>query len=109
MNPIQRRLFRAFVEAGGDLMNDRDVELFVRHVEITLSMLPSKVRAAIDATWRAGDPVSYTRLAASLSRSEGGDVSPVAFRQRVSRGLRVMEVAVRKRRWAPSDRRMSEG
>lgn len=105
LNVIQRRLFRAFLAAGGDIMEEQELERFVRYVEMMLSMLPSKIRAAVDLAWRARDPVSYERLASSLSTSEGAKVSPAALRQRVSRGLRMIEVAVGERHWACGDHR----
>jgi DNA-directed RNA polymerase specialized sigma24 family protein len=99
MNSIQRRLFRTFVQAGGDLTEDVEVERFVRYVEATLATLPPKVRSAIEMTWQAPDRPSYASLAARLSASEGVDVSPTALRQRVSRGLRQLEEAIRRRDW----------
>jgi hypothetical protein len=100
MNSIQRRLFRTFVQAGGDLTEDAEVERFIRYIEASLTMLPPKVKTAIEFTWRAKDSPSYARIAASLSEREGSAVTPTALRQRVSRGLRLLEEAIRSRPWS---------
>jgi hypothetical protein len=100
MNSIQRRLFRTFVQSGGDLTEDSEVERFMRYVEASLSILPPKVKNAIEVTWRAKDSPSYARIAASLSEREGAAVSPTALRQRVSRGVRLLEEAIRRRAWS---------
>jgi hypothetical protein len=55
MNSIQRRLFRAFAEVGGDLTEDAEVERFIRYVEGNLLLLPPKVREATELVWRNRD------------------------------------------------------
>jgi len=99
MNTIQRRLFGAFVRAGGDLSEDAEVERFIRYVESTLVLLPPRIREAVELTWRAPDHVSYDGVAAQLSVREGMPVRATALRQRVSRGARLLEDAVRQRQW----------
>lgn len=99
MNSIRRRLIQTFVDAGGDLREDGEVDRFIRYVEATLATLPPKVRVALEATWRARDAPSYARLAAALSAREGAEVSVTALRQRVSRGLRAMEQSIRQGGW----------
>ena len=101
MNTIQRRLFGAFVRAGGDLSEDAEVERFIRYVESTLVLLPPRIREAVELTWRAPDHVSYDGVAAQLSVREGMPVRATALRQRVSRGARLLEDAVRQRQWQP--------
>ena len=98
MNSIQRRLFRAFVEAGGDVAEAAHVERFIRYVEAVLSMLPPNVKSAIDLAWRAKDTPHYERIAVRLSR-HGRPVSASAIRQRVSRGMRFIERAIQRRPW----------
>jgi hypothetical protein len=44
----------------------------------------------------------YGDLAESLAGEEGC-VTEAAFRQRVSRGVRVLEAAIRERRWMQAD------
>ncbi len=100
MNSIHRRLFRAFVEGGGDVAEAAQVECFIHYVEAVLSMLPPKVRAAIDLASRAKDMPRYDHMAARVSR-RGLPVSASALRQRVSRGLRFTEGAIRRRVWGP--------
>ena len=84
MNTIRRRLIQTFVDAGGDLREEGEVDRFIRYIE---------------ATWRARDAPSYARLAAALSAREGTEVSVTALRQRVSRGLRAMEQSIRQGGW----------
>jgi DNA-directed RNA polymerase specialized sigma24 family protein len=100
MNSVQRRLFRAFAEAGGDLSDDEQVEQFIRSVESNLLLLPPKVREAVELVWRAHDGVSYGGLAAQLTPRERTPVSVAALQQRVSRGARLLEEVVRRRSWA---------
>jgi len=89
MNSIQRRLFRTFIEAGGDVAEAAQVERFIRYVEAVLSILPPKIKAAIDLAWRAEDMPRYESMAAGLSQP-GLRVSASALRQRVSRGLTLL-------------------
>ncbi len=106
MNGVQRRLFRAFVETGGLLSEDGQVERFICCVESDLAVLPPKVREAVELVWRGRDTVPYAEIAAQLGRREPTPVSVVALQQRVSRGVRLLEEAVRRRAWskAPSTR-----
>src|SRR5438105_3294044 len=84
MNKIQRRLFRAFLDSGGDITDEVELERFVRYVEAVLSLLPPKLRLAVDLAWRAPDSSPYVRVAGILSQREGTQVSPQALRQRGS-------------------------
>lgn len=106
MNSVQRRLFRAFAEAGGDLSEDVQVEGFIRYVESNLLLLPPRVREAIELVWRGHDGMPYDGVAAQLAQREGAAVSVAALQQRVSRGARLLEDAVRNRSWgsAPAAR-----
>jgi hypothetical protein len=90
---------RAFLESGGDLHDDAAVEELLRYVEATFLILPPKTRIALEAVWRQPQPDPYTALAAALSREEGLAISLEATRQRVSRGVRVVEEAIRRRPW----------
>lgn len=99
MNSIQRRLFRAFAEVGGDLTEDADVERFIRYVEGNLLLLPPKVREATELLWRSRDVSDYTAVAALLSQRERVPVNLASLRQRVSRGVRLLEDAVRRGAW----------
>lgn len=99
MNSIQRRLFRAFAEVGGDLSEDAEVERFIRYVEGNLLLLPPKVREATELVWRNKDGLDYAELTAELSRRDPIAVTAATLRQRVSRGVRLLETAVRRRPW----------
>jgi hypothetical protein len=99
MNRIQRRLFRGFINSGGDLTNEAEVEQFIRYVESNLFVLPPKVRAALETLWHQPQPPSYTTLAARISKDEGGPVTSIALRQRISRGLRTLEDSIRHASW----------
>lgn len=99
MNSIQRRLFRAFADVGGDLSEDADVERFIRYVEGNLILLPPKVREATELIWRSKDASDYSSVAALLSRRERMPVNQASLRQRVSRGVRLLEEAVRRGPW----------
>jgi hypothetical protein len=57
------------------------------------------VKSAIEIVWSAPGTLSYALLAAELARREGTAVSGPALRKRVSRGLRMLEEAIRIRRW----------
>jgi len=100
MNNVQRRLFQAFLRSGGDLTDDEELERFVRYVEALLSLLPPKLKSAIDVTWRQNEPSAYLPAVRILSQQEGADISLQTLRQRVSRGLRQLEEQVRQRQWA---------
>jgi hypothetical protein len=99
MNSVQRRLFRAFAEAGGDLSEDGQVESFIRYVESSLVLLPPKVREALELVWRGRDGVAYDALAVQLGQREQTLLSVTALHQRVSRGTRLLEDGVRSRSW----------
>ena len=99
LNSVQRRLLRAFFESGGDLNDDAAVGELLRYVEATFFILPPKTRIAVEAVWRQPQPDPYAALAVTLSRQEGLAVSLEATRQRVSRGVRIVEEAIRRRPW----------
>ncbi len=102
MNGVQRRLFRAFVETGGDLSEDGQVEGFIRFVESNLVLLPPRVREAMELVWRCPDGTGYERLAGQLSQREPTAVRVASLRQRVSRGTRLLEYAIHQRSWGSS-------
>src|SRR5207245_2369749 len=85
MNRIQRRLFRTFLKSGGDIVQETEVDRFVRCVEMSLSMLPPKVQAAVVLALAAEDAPHYNRLAAELLSRGQDSVTAPALRQRVSR------------------------
>ena len=98
MNSVQRRIFRAFVESGGDLSHEMDVERLIQQVNANVWVMPPKVKRALQLALHAEEQVHYGDLAQRLAGEEGS-VSEPAFRQRVSRGVRVLESAIRERCW----------
>lgn len=105
MNSVQRRLFRAFVESGGDLTHEAHVERLIQQVNANVWVMPPKVKRALQLALHADEELHYGDLAERLSSEEGeeGEVTEPAFRQRVSRGVRVLESAIRARRWLVAD------
>ena len=101
LNNIQRRLFRAFLRSGGNLLNEGELEAFIRYIEAHLWLLPLKMRAAIDLAWR-NESAQSAAIVRELSQREGAAVSPQALRQRLSRGLKVLEALVQQRQWRVS-------
>jgi hypothetical protein len=102
MNSVQRRLFRAFVESGGDLTHEAHVDRLIQHVNANVWVMPPKVKRALQLALHADDQLHYGDLAERLS-SEEGEVSEPAFRQRVSRGVRALESVIRARGWMVTD------
>ena len=102
MNSVQRRLFRAFVESGGDLTHESDVDRLIQHVNANVWVMPPKVKRALQLALHADEHLHYGDLAQNLSGEEGC-ITEAAFRQRVSRGVRVLEAAIRERRWMQAD------
>jgi hypothetical protein len=98
MNSVQRRLFRAFVESGGDLTHEAAVDLLIQQVNANVWVMPPKVKRALQLALHADEEVHYGDLAQRLADEEG-EVTEPAFRQRVSRGVRVLESAIRSRQW----------
>jgi hypothetical protein len=105
MNSVQRRLFRAFVEAGGDMTNGQQVERFIHLIDVQVTLMPPRVRTAMELVLRAGDDVRYADLAAELGAQEGMSVTPTALRQRVARGMRILVDRVRRRPSGPPGER----
>jgi hypothetical protein len=96
MNSVQRRLFRAFVEAGGDMTNGRQVERFIHLIDVQVTLMPPRVRTAMELVLRADDDVRYVDLARRLAERERTSVTPTALRQRVARGMRILVDRVRR-------------
>jgi hypothetical protein len=97
MNSVQRRLFRVFVEAGGDMTNGQQVERFIHLIDVQVTLMPPRVRTAMELVLRADDDVRYIDLAGHLAEREGTSVTPTALRQRVARGMRILVDRVRRR------------
>jgi hypothetical protein len=101
MNSVQRRLFRVFVEAGGDMTNGQQVERFIHLIDVQVTLMPPRVRKSMELVLRASDNVRYAELAAELGGQEGASVTPTALRQRVARGMRILVDRVQRRQPGP--------
>jgi hypothetical protein len=99
MNSVQRRLFRAFVESGGDLTHEAAVDLLIQHVNTSMWVMPPKVKRALQLALHAEERLCYGELAEQLSSEEAEVVTEPAFRQRISRGVRALEAVIRARPW----------
>lgn len=106
MSDLRRRLFTAFVDAGGDLVDDGVVESFQRFIDAQLVLLPARVRHAVALVLR-DDGRGHLRAAERLSEQEGRPVTEAAARQRVSRGARLLEQAIRSRTWSATTGRQA--
>ena len=99
MNRLQRRLFRAFLRAGGDLSDAAEVERLIRYIEGMISILPDKTRNAFELAWRSDRTTAYTTLVDQLSEFERSRIRSTTMRQRVSRAARALEEAIHRRDW----------
>ena len=97
MNSIQRRLLRVFLQAGGDVTDAAQFDRFLRCVEGHIIILPPKVREAVELAWRQADSAPYKLIVASISEHHQQAPRLPALRQRVSRGARLLEDAIRGR------------
>lgn len=98
MNYVQRRLFRAFAESGGDLHDTAQMRALVGFVEAQVAILPGRLGGALDVFLQGDDETSYNMVAGRLG------VQVATARQRVSRGVRQLEAAIRCQCWATRDR-----
>lgn len=97
MNSVQRRLFRVFVNGGGDITDRAAVDRLIRFVDVQVTLMPPKVKLAMEFVLNAQGEISYAALSREASTREGEPISQAALRQRVSRGVRTLEEAVRRR------------
>jgi hypothetical protein len=59
-------------------------------------LLTARTRRAVELALEGGEEISYEAIAGHLTRQEGRPVSVASVRQRVSRGGRQLEAAVRR-------------
>ena len=73
MNSVQRRVFRAFVESGGDLTHEGNVDLLIQNVNASVWVMPPKVKRALQMALHAEE-----RLAPGARRGypRGGWIGP---------------------------------
>jgi len=96
MNGLHRRLLKAFVQNGGDLGDGHDLDRFATIVRTNVLLLTARTRRAVELALEGGEEVSYDDIAMRLAEHEGRPVSVASVRQRVSRGGRSLEMAVRR-------------
>ena len=77
MNSVQRRLFRAFVESGGDLTHEALVDRLIQHVNASVWVMPPKVKRALELALHAEEQLHYADLAGRLSGEEGAVSEPI--------------------------------
>ena len=109
MNGIQRRLLRAYLESGGSFDDEHGLSEFTAFVRGEIMLLSSRVRRAIELALEGRDDSRHALVAARLTSEEGRFVTVPTVRQRVSRGVRVLEKAIRMRRWRPHAVRALDG
>lgn len=96
MNGLHRRLLKAFVQSGGDLSDGRHLDQFAALVRGNVLLLTARTRRAVELALEGGEDVTYELIAARLEQQEGRPVTVASVRQRVSRGGRQLEAAVRR-------------
>lgn len=95
MNSLYRRLVYALLQNGGTLQDADAEERFRAFIRTHVALLPPRLRRTVELVLEADERVSYEDLATLLSHEEGRRVATATVRQRVSRGGRVLEHAVR--------------
>lgn len=96
MNGLHRRLLKAFVQSGGDLGDGKDLDRFAALVRSNVLLLTARTRRAVEIALEGGEEISYEHISVRLGEQEGRPVSVASVRQRVSRGGRYLEAAVRR-------------
>lgn len=96
MNGLHRRLLKAFVQGGGDLGDGPQLDRFAALVRTNVLLLTARTRRAVELVLEGGEEISYDDIANDLARQEGRAVSVASVRQRISRGGRQLEAAVRR-------------
>jgi len=99
MHAVRQRLYRLFVELGGNLADAAQVRAFDRCVEGHLVLLPPKVKLVLERAWFEPEASPYRLLVKSLARQEGGHPTEATMRQRLSRGARLLEEALSAKPW----------
>jgi hypothetical protein len=97
MNRCQRRLLKVFLESGGVVADVNGIDAFTTVVQSHVMLLSPAVRRAVSMVLDAGEEASYEDIADTLTREEGHPVSVTSVRARVSRGIRFVEAAIRRR------------
>jgi hypothetical protein len=99
MHAIRQRLYRLFVQLGGNLGDAAEVRAFERCIEGQFALLPPKVKVVVERAWFAPKTSSYPLLVKWLARQEGHHPTEATVRQRLSRGARLLEELLSAKPW----------
>jgi hypothetical protein len=83
------------------MTSGQQVERFIRFIDVQVTLMPPRVRTAMELVLRADDDVRYAELADEIATHEKTSVTPTALRQRVARGMRTLVDRVRCREAGP--------
>jgi hypothetical protein len=104
MNRVQRRLWKAFLAAGGEITEPYQMERFQRVVHDHIQLMPPALLRVMMLVLSAEGEVDYEQLAADLVEKDRLHVSRSALRQRVSRAIRRLEAVIRETTWTTAPR-----
>jgi hypothetical protein len=104
MNRVQRRLWKAFLTAGGDVDEPQQLERFQRLIHDHINLMPPALLRVMMLVLASEGEVDYEQLATDLASKDRLHVSRSALRQRVSRALRRLEAVVQESSWKSGPR-----
>jgi len=99
MNRVQRRLWKAFLTAGGDVAEPQQLERFQRLVHDHIHLMPPALMRVMVLVLESEGEVDYEQLAKDLASKDRLHLSRSALRQRVSRALRRLEAVIEEAHW----------
>jgi len=104
MNRVQRRLWKAFLTAGGDVGEPQQIERFQRLVQDHINLMPPALLRVMMLVLGSEGEVDYEQLATDLASKDRLHVSRSALRQRVSRAIRRLESVIQETNWKAGPR-----
>src|SRR5262249_27161346 len=104
MNRVQRRLWKAFLAAGGEITEPFQIDRFQRVIHDQIQLLPPALLRGMMLVLSCDGEVDYQELAADLVARDRLHVSRSALRQRVSRAIRRLERVIRDTTWTTAPR-----
>ena len=99
MNRVQRRLWKAFLAAGGEITEPYQIDRFQRVIHDQIQLMPPALLRVMMLVLSSDGEVDYDGLAAELAAKDRLHVSRSALRQRVSRAIRRLECVIRETAW----------
>ena len=99
MNRVQRRLWKAFLTAGGDVGEPQQLERFQRLIHDHIHLMPPALLRVMVLVLATEGEVDYEQLATDLASKDRLHLSRSALRQRVSRALRRLETVIEETPW----------